>query len=241
MIILVERLSCTYGEIQGIDNMQDWLGKSMCLWTDKWGEEETAESTYPHLHSFAKDPNINVDKTLIEASIDNLFQLLLSNIAHQELQDLRIELVEAATDNILDSWNFQWSNPLYSTKKVYRQLIGEHYTHPAILDIWKTYNLPRQKFFAWLLMNHRLNTKDLMSRKHFYVEFNDCVLCDTCPQETLMHLFCECNFSQSFWWALNIEWDTDKDLHDRITDVKRRYSMDFIMEIIITGCWALWD
>jgi hypothetical protein len=56
-----------------------------------------------------------------------------------------------------------------------------------------------------------------------------------------MHLFFECNFSQSFWWALNIEWDTDRDLHDMITDVKRRYSMDFIMEIIITGCWALWD
>jgi hypothetical protein len=47
--------------------------------------------------------------------------------------------------------------------------------------------------------------------------------------------------SANFWWALNIEWDTDRDLHDMITDVKRRYSMDFIMEIIIIGCWALWD
>jgi hypothetical protein len=56
-----------------------------------------------------------------------------------------------------------------------------------------------------------------------------------------MHLFFECNFSQSFWWALNIEWDTDTNLHDMITDVRRRYSMDFIMEIIITGCWVLWD
>jgi hypothetical protein len=63
------------------------------------------------------------------------------------------------------------------------------------LDIWKSCNLPWQKFFAWLLMNHRLNTKDLMTHKHSYVEFNDCVLCDNCPQETLMHLFFECNFS----------------------------------------------
>jgi hypothetical protein len=56
-----------------------------------------------------------------------------------------------------------------------------------------------------------------------------------------MQLFFECNFSQSFWWALNIKWDTDRDLDDMITDVRRRYSMDFIMEIIITRCWALWD
>jgi hypothetical protein len=56
-----------------------------------------------------------------------------------------------------------------------------------------------------------------------------------------MHLFFECNFSQDFWWALNIEWDTHRDLHDMITDVKRRYSMEFIMEIIIIGCWPLLD
>jgi hypothetical protein len=92
-----------------------------------------------------------------------------------------------------------------------------------------------------LCLAQRLNKKDLMMHKHFYVEFNDCVLCDNCPQETLMHLFFECNFSQAFWWALNIEWDTDRDLHDMTSEVKRRYSMEFIMEIIIIGCWAIWD
>jgi hypothetical protein len=32
-------------------------------------------------------------------------------------------------------------------------MIGTHDTPASILDIWKTCNLPRQKFFAWLLMN----------------------------------------------------------------------------------------
>jgi hypothetical protein len=96
-------------------------------------------------------------------------------------------------------------------------------------------------FFAWLLMNMRLNTKDLMTRKSFFVEFKDCVLCDTCPEETIMHLFFECSFSMSFWWALGIEWNTDMQLHNMIKDAKSRYSLDFIMEIIITGYWSLWD
>jgi hypothetical protein len=81
-----------------------------------------------------------VSKALNEANIYNLFHLPLSHIAHQELQDLRSELDDANTGNIVDSWNFEWSNPVYSTKKNYR--IGEHYTHPAILDIWKSCNLP---------------------------------------------------------------------------------------------------
>jgi hypothetical protein len=92
-------------------------GKSICLWNDKWGDEEIAESTYSHLHSFAKDPNINVSKVLNEANIYNLFHLPLSHIAHQELQEPRTELADATTGNLVYSWNFKWSNPIYSTKK----------------------------------------------------------------------------------------------------------------------------
>jgi hypothetical protein len=29
------------------------------------------------------------------------------------------------------------------------------------------------------------------------------------------------HFSQAFWWALNIEWDTDWDLHDMIFEVSK--------------------
>jgi hypothetical protein len=60
-------------------------GKSICLWTDKWGDEEIAEYTYPHLHYFAKEPNSTVSKALNEANIYNLFHLPLSHLAHQEL------------------------------------------------------------------------------------------------------------------------------------------------------------
>lgn len=55
-----------------------------------------------------------------------------------------------------------------------------------------------------------------MVHKNFYVEFNDCILCDTCPMETQLHLFFECSFSQSFWWALGIEWNTDLDICDKM-------------------------
>jgi hypothetical protein len=103
-----------------------------------------------------------------------------------------------------DVWNFPWGNT-FSTKKVYNLLKGEEFTPTSILDIWKTCNIPRQKFFSWLLLQGRLNTKDLMSRKNFFVEFNDCILCNDCPQETIMHMFFECNFSQGFWWAIGIE------------------------------------
>ena len=99
--------------------------------------------------------------------------------------------------------------------------------------------IPRQKFFAWLLLNLKLNTKYHMIKKNFYVEFMNCCLCDICPEETLMHLLFGCTFSQSFWWALAIDWNTYFHLHQMITDAKTRYNLSFMMEIIITGCWSL--
>jgi hypothetical protein len=30
-------------------------------------------------------------------------------------------------------------------------------------------------------------------------------------------------------------------IHETITDAKARYSIQFIMDIIISGCWSLWD
>ena len=40
---------------------------------------------------------------------------------------------------------------------------------------------------------------------------------------------------------MGIEWNSDMDLNSMIQDAKQRYSMTFIMEILITGCWSLWD
>jgi hypothetical protein len=56
-----------------------------------------------------------------------------------------------------------------------------------------------------------------------------------------MHLFFGCSFSQSFWWAIGIEWNVVMSILEMISDAKARYSMQFIMDIIISGCWSLWD
>jgi hypothetical protein len=216
-------------------------GNSISLWYDKWDNNSKKETQYPRLLSFAKNDKINMLEAIGFEDLYDLFHLPLSIEAHQEFRSLLLDLNGLSNSDLNDVWHFNESDVFFSTKKVYRALIGNHEVAKPILDIWKTCNIPRQKFFAWLLMNNRLNTKDLMRRKNFFVQFNECVLCDSCPEETLMHLFFECSFSQSFWWALGIEWNTDYQLTHMISDACQRYNMSFTMEIIISGCWAIWD
>ena len=59
------------------------------------------------------------------------------------------------------------------------------------------------------------------------------MLCDNCPEESMMHLFFECSFSQSFWWALGIDWNCDYNITDMIQEAKTRYSINFIMDIVV--------
>lgn len=129
----------------------------------------------------------------------------------------------------------------YTTKKVYKALAGRFVTPKPILDIWKTCNIPRHKFFMWLLLYNTLNTKELMMKKKFHVEFFDCVLCDSCPEECVMHLFFECSFNHSFWWALGIEWNPDYGIHEMIQDARSRYSFLGMKDFPITCCWSIWE
>jgi hypothetical protein len=80
-----------------------------------------------------------------------------------------------------------------------------------------------------------------MKHKNFHVEFSDCVLCEVCPEEANMHLFFEYTFSQSFRWALGLEWNVDMSLYQMIDEAQQRLSLDFFMEVMVAGCWSIWD
>lgn len=65
------------------------------------------------------------------------------------------------------------------------------------------------KVFAWLLLADKLNTRNMLRRRHYRVA-NDyaCLLCDNPPEETLAHLFFACPFSSRCWNSLGVTWQT---------------------------------
>jgi len=70
-------------------------------------------------------------------------------------------------------------------------------THPIFKIIWKSRCTPRVKFFAWLVLVDRLNTKTMLCRRYLDVQGTDiCVMCDSGEEETIDHLFFECTFAK---------------------------------------------
>lgn len=99
--------------------------------------------------------------------------------------------------------------------------------------IWKYACLSKQKYFFWLLIQDRLNSRDLLIRKHFYIETGNCVLCNNNDLEDVMHLFFSCDFSQNFWMNLGITWISDMHLTDMLMEGRQRMNMNCYREIII--------
>ena len=64
------------------------------------------------------------------------------------------------------------------------------------------------KVFGWILMFDRLNTKDLLVRRHWRspTEDNSYVMCHSHALEDRLHLFFSCNFSCRVWNYLQTTW-----------------------------------
>lgn len=70
------------------------------------------------------------------------------------------------------------------------------------------------KVFGWLLLIDKLNTRDMMQRKHWHVEDDTCVLCPCLSHENRAHLFFDCNFNLCVelfvnWLGIATKWFMD--------------------------------
>jgi hypothetical protein len=105
------------------------------------------------------------------------------------IQDLLNELPTPQQDD-LDSWAFICGNVVYSSLKYYQFTFRNIQPENSILWIWKSKCMPKIKLFSWLLLNDKLNTRNMLKRRRKYLESGyNCVLCREGMEETREHLF----------------------------------------------------
>jgi hypothetical protein len=86
----------------------------------------------------------------------------------------------------------------------------------------------KHKFFAWLLLDDRLNIRDMLKRRHWNVTENThCELCFARAYEDKMHLFFECNFSQRVWTYLQIDWLHGQDMQTTALRARKDFAKPF--------------
>ncbi|KAG2650254.1 hypothetical protein PVAP13_1NG224419 [Panicum virgatum] len=59
-------------------------------------------------------------------------------------------------------------------------------------------------------------------------------------EEDIEHLFFSCPFATNCWLRLNIAWNLDLDLHQRVSQARNNFQHGFFMEVFLIGPWELW-
>ena len=118
-----------------------------------------------------------------------------------QFQDLPYD-VDAA-----DRWIPIWGNQ-YTSRRFYSEVFKNMEAHPVFKVIWKSRSTPCIKFFAWLILVDHLNTKNMLQRRNLHIQDDPiCVMCDSKEEETIEHLFFECQFAKECWATINFVWD----------------------------------
>ena len=133
---------------------------------------------------------------MLADDLDSLFHLPLSLPAFNEMINLQQILVTIPYNvNDADTWIFIWGNQVYTSRRYYKLVYQYLQTSPVFKMMWSSKCTQRIKFFAWLLLVDRLNTKAMLLRRHFHVQPNTiCVMCASAVEEDIEHLFFSCPF-----------------------------------------------
>jgi hypothetical protein len=214
-------------------------GNTDLFWSGSWSPSSLKEK-YPDLFSFCKKPKCSI-RFFLNNELEANFSLPLTFEATEELSMLiENEFNRPWNESTVDTWSYATRNAAFSSKATYKLSIGVKEASPLFSWIWKSSTLGKHKFFFWLLLQDRLNTTNMLRRKHMHLDDYSCVLCNIGSEESTFHLFYECNFSQSCWGSISINWNLNLRPLDVMLNATEQLGSQIFREIVITACWAIW-
>lgn len=108
--------------------------------------------------------------------------------------------------------------------------------------LWKSKCIPKIKFFAWLMLKNKLNTRNMLRRRRkFLDEGYACPVCLQDFEETRDHLFFSCQSACDRWNVISIAWNICLPIHQRLKVARRIFAYPFFMEIFMIGTWCIWQ
>jgi hypothetical protein len=73
-----------------------------------------------------------------------------------------------------------------------------------------------------------------------HLDSYDCVLCQNGIEETMHHLFLNCQFDKDYWNLIGITTQADIDIFQAINQIRDQSHPVFFLLVIILMCWAIW-
>lgn len=227
---------------RGITSCIPAAGDTILLWKDLWHHNELIMNSHQHLFTFAHNEDVSLADFHQDPRPEAHFALPLSMEARTELDNLMAVINSLQLNHMeTDEWILCWGDTVYTPKKFYRFSFRNCQAPEYITTIWKTKCIQRHKVFAWLMFMDRINTRDMLLRRHFQIgDDHACMLCNTQALETYKHLFFECDFSTSCWALLGISWNLNLQMQEMVNHSCSTWLRPMFKELMILSAWNIW-
>lgn len=93
--------------------------------------------------------------------------------------------------------------------------------------------------FFCLLLKDRLSSRNILRRKNMFLQSYNCVLCSLNSEETVHHLFLQCEFAKQCWEFIEVHIPSGSEIPNIMAFLKVAIHSQFFMETIILICWAI--
>ncbi|XP_066334538.1 uncharacterized protein [Miscanthus floridulus] len=160
-------------------------------------------------------------------------------MAYNQLQALNQTVSDTHISEDKDIWQYSWGKN-FSSSRAYKIMMGHTQHHTSIQWIWKTPCQPKHKLFFWLVLKDRLSTRNILRRRNMFLPSYNCVLCGLETEETVQHLFLQCQFAKECWHILQIHIPSDVDFPEVMHFLRDALQSQFYMAAIILMSWAIW-
>jgi hypothetical protein len=211
-------------------------GTTVLFWKDMW-MGHIASDQYPRAFSFTHDEDKSVQDFITAPALADNFWLPVSSQAMEEIRELH----NISRDLMLDSqekdkWVYDWGATVFTSQKYYQYCFRDIIVHVAYGWLWKSKCIPKMKFFCWLLLSDRLNTRNMLRRRNICLNTGfSCMLCHNPPEETVEHLIFHCSFAKQCWDCLDCVWGQTGDRLQLITQGKKNWKKSMFMEIFMVA------
>ena len=226
---------------RGISQVRIVSGDTVLVWKDLWAPD-ILQASHPHAFSFAMHEDETVKDFLESTALSETFHLPLSPQALDEVRDIQqISTHAHPSASVNDIWYYTWGKSIYRPADYYKFFFRDANAHPAFSLLWHSRCIMRIKVFGWLLMVDRLNTRDMLKRRHFDIgDDHSCLLCGNHDEETVDHMIFTCTFSQACWRKLGISWPPFTCRLQLLQQAKHSWGRPLFFETFLVAAWSLW-
>lgn len=173
--------------------------RGVFTWSTIWcvGDGSTISYWYDTCHEMPRVSNLVATALQPFISLKDAWTRMQELNPHETVPTDFFTFTEAA-DRIQWKWD---KSGVYSVKSIYRVLSEGGRIKCTFRETWTCKIPPSVKIFAYLVLCEKLLTRDTL-RRGMNMQL-DCVLCDNCPVESILHLLYLCLYAVTVWFEVS--------------------------------------